>query len=372
MKIFFLICSLANAHGVERTITDKINYMADQGHDVTLVTYEQGQHPYAFELSNKVNYVDLNCRYFTLYKYSVLKRKIKQYAMKRRFKKALNEQILERRPDALVTTTYEGAYMKEIMSFRSIVRIIIESHTAFTHDMQGNTPLERIEKYLYLQVLKQCHLLIALTKGDASCWQKYISHVVSIPNPLPFYFEKLDQQFRKKGRIIAVGRYHPQKRFDRLIDAFALIAEKYPQWYVDIYGEGPDKKTLQDQIDHLSMHERVHLQLPTKDIVSEYLKSELFVFSSDYEGFGLVLLEAMACGVPPVSTDCPFGPSEVIDDGVTGLICKMEVHDLADKIEWMITHEQERKEMGVKAHRTIARYKKEVVMKEWERMYCTT
>ena len=360
---------MANAHGVERTLTDKINYMSDQGHDVTLVTYEQGLHSYVFELSPKVNCVDLDCRFFTLYKYSLVKRLRKLWMMERRFRQALNRLIEERHPDVLVTTTYEGICMNAIMSLRSKVRIIIESHTAFTHDMMGGPFSKRIKNYFSLRTMNNCRLLIALTHGDANCWQKYISHVTSIPNPVSFYCEKIDSQSRENGRIIAVGRFHPQKRFDRLINAFSGIAMKYPLWHIDIYGEGPDKDVLQEQIDNLGLHNRINLMRPTLDIQSEYLRSELFVFSSDYEGFGLVLIEAMSCGVPPISTDCPFGPSEIIEDGVSGLLCKMDVLDLAAKMEWMIVHEIERKEIGVNAYKAAARYKKENVMKEWEAAY---
>ena len=360
---------MANAHGVERTLTDKINYMAEHGHQVTLVTYEQGQHPYVFELSSMVSCVDLDCRYFTLYRHSFPKRLVKQWAMKRHFRQALSQLVSERQPEVLVTTAYERVYMKAIVSLRRQVRIIVESHTAFTHDFMGGSLLRRIRNYLFLNTLKKCDLLIALTAGDAACWKQHMDYVVSVPNAVSVYSENISLQNRVPGRIIAVGRFHPQKRFDRLIDAFALIADRYPQWHVCIFGEGPDKDALQLQIDTLSMQKRIRLMPSTKGIMTEYLKSEMFVLSSDYEGFGLVLVEAMACGVPPVSTDCPFGPSEIIEDGVSGLLCKMEVQDLADKMEWMIMHDQERHEIAKQAHLSVARYRKDVILRDWESVY---
>ena len=369
MRVFFLICSMANAHGVERTLTDKINYMAEQDHQVTLVTYEQGNHPYVFELSPKVNCVDLDCRYFTLYKYSILKRLKEQWIMRRHFKHALLRLIEEQSPEVLVTTTYEGVYMNVVMSLRNKVRIVIESHTAFTHDIRNDSMINRIQKFFYLQTLKKCHLLITLTRGDASFWQQYLTHVTSVPNPVSFYPDSVDYGLREHGRIIAVGRYYPSKRYDRLIDAFSLIAVKYPQWHIDIFGEGPDEDILQKQVDDLGLHDRIKLLMPTKNIVSEYVRSEMFVFSSDYEGFGLVLVEAMACGVPSVSTNCPYGPPEIIEDERTGLLCNMNVQDLANKMEWMMTHDKERKEMGIMAHQAASRYKKENVMREWIHAY---
>ena len=93
------------------------------------------------------------------------------------------------------------------------------------------------------------------------------------------------------------------------------------------------------------------------------------MLSSDFEGFGLVISEAMSCGIPVVSTDCPFGPSEIIEDGKTGLLAKMDVNDLSEKMEWMITHEEERKSMGIQAYEAAARYKKDVIVPEWEKAY---
>ena len=99
------------------------------------------------------------------------------------------------------------------------------------------------------------------------------------------------------------------------------------------------------------------------------MESDFLVLSSDSEGFSLVLIEAMSCGVPVVSVACPFGPSEIVENGVTGLLTKMDVSDLAEKMEWMIDHEKERLEMGKKARIAAKKYQKETVMKEWERVY---
>ena len=105
------------------------------------------------------------------------------------------------------------------------------------------------------------------------------------------------------------------------------------------------------------------------DIYTEYQRSQFFVLSSDFEGFGLVIVEAMACGIPVVSTDCPYGPSEIVEDAKSGLLAKMDVQDLAAKMEWMITHEEERIAMGIAARQAAARYRKEIIMPQWEQAY---
>lgn len=369
MNIVFLIRSVANKGGLERTITDKVNALANMGHTVTLVTYEQGCHPYAFPIEPTVRCVDLACRYYTIYKFPLFKRLYEDWKMKRRFAKKMRAFVNQVRPDVFVTPTLTSEFMDVIMSLRLQTRVVIESHTAFTHDMRGEGLVERIHKYALLRSVKRCDLLIALTMDDTECWIQHVRNVVTVSNPLTLYPETLSHPSKESGRIVSVGRLEPQKRFDRLIKAFSLIACKYPLWYIDIYGEGGDKVALQSLIEENGLAKQIHLKGVTSDVYSEYERSQFFVFSSDYEGFGLVLIEAMACSVPCVSTDCPFGPSEIIEDGKTGLLSKMDVEDLAEKMEWMITHEEERKAMGIAARQAAARYRKEIVMPQWEQAY---
>lgn len=369
MNIVFLIRSVAKKNGVERTITDKVNALANMGHTVTLVTYEQCNHPYAFPIDEKVHCVDIDCRYYTIYKHPWFKRLFEVWKTKCRFEKNIRAFVNQVHPDVIVTTTYIKEFMDVVMSLRYQTRVVVESHTAFTHDMMGGTIIDRIRKFGLLCSVKQCDLLIALTMNDTECWSQHIRNVATVSNPLTFYPEILYHPSKESGRIISVGRLEPQKRFDRLIKAFSLIACKYPLWYIDIYGEGGDKVALLRLIEENGLANQIHLKGVTSDVYSEYERSQFFVFSSDFEGFGLVLIEAMACSIPCVSTDCPYGPSEIIEDGKTGLLSKMDAKDLAEKMEWMITHEEERKAMGIAARQAAARYRKEIVMPQWEQAY---
>ena len=149
-----------------------------------------------------------------------------------------------------------------------------------------------------------------------------------------------------------------------------MIADKFPGWHVDIFGDGNEKENLRRQIAEMKLEDRVIIHEPTKAIYDEYKRSEMLVLCSEHEASPLVLVEAMACGVPCVSLDCPNGPREIITDGKTGLLAENDnVEDLSAKIEWMIIHESERNEMGQAARKFAATRQLHVVMTKWERLY---
>ena len=224
--------------------------------------------------------------------------------------------------------------------------------------------------YSPFKAIRKADVLVALTEHDASSWRlHHQKKVIVVPNPVSYYTDKNVIKPKVKGRIITVGRLAEQKRLDRLIEAFALISDDYPEWFVDIFGDGSLRDVLEGLIRKNRLLGRVNIYPSIRNIMEEYQRSQFFVLSSDYEGFGLVLVEAMACGIPVVSTDCPHGPSDIIDDGNTGLLTKMDVKDMAKKMEWMITHDRDRVIMGEKAYEAAANFKIDVIMPKWEAIY---
>ena len=212
--------------------------------------------------------------------------------------------------------------------------------------------------------------MVALTDGDANDWRKYVSKVLVIPNPVTYYPQKIFQYNGKRKRIICVGRLHEQKGFDMLIDAFAQISNQCQDWTVDIFGDGSDKALLLSKIKHYCLEERVVINSPTSQIYDEYMRSDFLVLSSRYEGFPLVLNEAMSCGIPCVAFRCKYGPEDAIEDGVNGLLAENgNIDDLANKILWMIMHPEERLRMGIRARETSLNYDIQSIMNKWTDLF---
>lgn len=373
MKIIYIAPMLHPVGGLERTLTDKANYLVNKGHDVMFLTYMQGGEKVYYDLDSRVRQCDIACPFFSLYRFPAYARISHYLKLKQQFRERMKEVIDGFKPDTIVITIPNTEdFIHDMVKVANHVRVVVESHLAMQYHLSRKPFFERLLYRLTppIKAIRKANLLVALTQRDAHSWHKRrVPHVAVVPNPSTYYASDIGHVEKKEGRIIAVGRLTDQKRFDRMIDAFSLIASQHPTWSLDIYGEGKLHDTLLEQIGRLGLSGRVRLNAPSHDIISEYKRSQFLALSSDYEGFGLVIIEAMACGIPVVSTDCPCGPSEIITDGVTGLLAKMDVKSLADKMEWMITHDKEREQMGVKAHEASARYQIDMVMQEWENVY---
>lgn len=378
MRILIMHRSFALVGGAERVITDKANYLAKAGHQLMLVSYEQGTHPLPYELHPSVQYRDLDCRFFTLSEYSMPMHLYHFYRLKRKFRQNLRTVIREFNPDVVVLASDWQTLMGDVIDSVGPIPVIAEFHNTYDYVMRKVGVSEgwlksKIIQLYYRQTirdLKKCAQLVVLTESDARCWRHHFKNVSVIPNPVTLYPEVIDDVPKDPGRIIFVGRFNHEKRIDRLITAFSMIADKYPDWHVDIFGDGIKKECLMRQIADLKLESRVIIHKPTKAIYDEYKRSEMLVLCSEHEASPLVLVEAMACGVPCVSLDCPNGPREIINDGKNGLLAKNgDVQDLSAKIEWLITHENERCEMGYNARRFASTRILSVVMEEWTLLY---
>ena len=301
---------------------------------------------------------------------NIIIRPFLKFVFKQRFRNRLQNKIFSFLPEALVIPSNLAEFMGITISMVKYVPVVLECHSTHMEFLESSQKLrKRLRNHMIMSFAKRCSLLITLTEGDACYWHQFCRKVVTVPNPLSYYPERIIKKSSNGRRIICVARLQTVKRIDRLIEAFALISNKYPDWYVEIYGDGPEKMSLQQMIEDRGLQGKISILPPTVDIYKKYMESDFLVLSSDSEGFSLVLIEAMSCGLPAVSVACPFGPSEIVENGMTGLLTKMDVQDLAEKMEWMIIHEKERLQMGEQARIAAKKYQKGTVMKEWERAY---
>lgn len=375
MKIVYLHEHLISVGGLERIFIQKMNYLAERLHyDVYLVTTSQGNHPFSFPLSKQVKHFDLDINFHLRYRYPYPKRLWIRLKLDSLFKTRAQEMMDRIDPDFIIGTT---AWRPEVICrLKGRAKKIMESHCAKSYISMPDTRTtsfvkDKLNKYATRRRLraaeKYSDAVITLTRTDAKAWEK-ARKVYVIPN----FTEYMPPQSStcEIPRAIAVGRLSYQKGFDRLVSIWSIVNKRFPDWKLDIYGEGICKEALKKQIGELHLDKIVTIHPFTKDILQEYLSSSLFVLSSNYEGFALVLLEAMACGLPCVSFDCPNGPADIIQNGETGLLVKNgDLEGFTNAICHLLADQEERKELGRKAKQEIMNYSPEKVMLQWDRLF---
>jgi glycosyltransferase involved in cell wall biosynthesis len=215
--------------------------------------------------------------------------------------------------------------------------------------------------------LKQLDRFVVLTEEDKSAWSE-LQNICVIPDPLSFVPSQ--HSTLKEKRVIAVGRYVYQKGFDLLLHAWAKIEKQYPDWQLAIFGDGNREPYLQ-QMKVLGVDSsRCHLNGPTTDIQKEYVNSSVFAFTSRFEGFGMVLIEAMACGLPVVSFACPCGPMDIVKDGEDGLLVENgNDEDLADKLLYLMADDKRRRQMADAALKNSQRFNVDYIAERWKKIF---
>lgn len=377
MKIFFCIHGLYNSGGMERVLTEKVNYLRKiYKYEIIIIISEgKGKKNY-FDLDNEIKIINLDIGYHNIKNQTnqLLKRlilKIKEMVHLYKFKKIVKEY----EPDIIISLGDESRYVccNQKIKGKKLLEIHFDYETFLGRRKNDSFFWKSYNIYKHFkqrQIIKQYDKLIVLTEEDKNKWLKKekIKDIKSIPNPLPFYPEKISTC--KNKTIISVGRLVEQKGYNDLIEVWSKLFQKYPEWKLEIYGDGPLRKELQEKIDTLGMDSSLLLKGADKNIMERYLESSIYVMTSKYEGMPMVLLETMACGLPVVSFDCPCGPKDIIKDGEDGfLIRNRDLDEMAKKLEFLIKNENQRKIMGKKAHENIARYSKEKVMLQWKNLF---
>ncbi|WP_433224282.1 glycosyltransferase family 4 protein [Microtetraspora malaysiensis] len=214
--------------------------------------------------------------------------------------------------------------------------------------------------------------VVTLTQADTARYAAVLdgtgTELASIPNALtPGERRPADLADRI---VVAAGRLTRQKGFDLLIEAFADVADAYPDWQLRIYGDGKERARLRQLIHRRHLYNHVFLMGGTTALEEEFAKSAVFVLSSRFEGFGMVLVEAMAHGLPVAAFDCPHGPGEIVTHGTDGLLVPpRDVSGLAAAIGRLIADEPLRHRLGSAARATAGYYAMDDIRLRWERLF---
>lgn len=369
MKIIYCTHSTYNPGGMERVLLNKVTYLSRlSGWEVAVVTTDQHQRPPFYPFPANVRMTDLEINYSDDNEKGVW-RKITGYLRKRKEHKKKLTALLQKEKADIVISLYpsESSFIPAI---KDGSKKVLELHYCKFFRLQYGRKglLGLIDKWRTCQdeqIVRRFDKFVVLTHEDRGYWGS-LSNIEVIPNAAMNISGHYSDVTRK--RLIAVGRLDYQKGFDRLIRAWGIVQQNvaFRDWQLDIFGQGEWQEMLQWMIDERNLQNTLRLNQPTNSIGDEYAKSSLIVMTSHYEGFGMVLVEAMACGVPAVAFDCKCGPKDIIRHGENGLL----VHDgdiegLAAAMMKLMDDEAYRKRLSDNAKKIISTYSEETVMNRW-------
>ncbi len=369
MKIIYCTHSTYNPGGMERVLLNKVTYLSALPEwEVSVVTTDQHQRPSFYPFPEKVRMTDLEINYSDDNDKGIWK-KITSYLCKRKeHKRKLTALLLKEKPDIVVSLyPSESSFIPDIKDgSKKVLELHFNKFFRIQYGRKGIIGL--IDRWRTRQderIVRRFDKFVVLTNEDKGYWGG-LPNIEVIPNAA-IHVSKNYSEVKNK-RVIAVGRLDYQKGFDRLIQAWKLVQHtgRFSDWKLDIFGQGEWREMLQQMIDKQGLQNTVKINPPTNAILNEYVHSSLLVMSSNYEGFGMVLVEAMSCGVPVISFDCKCGPKDIIQPGINGLLVPNgDIQALADAMMKVMEDEAYRKMLSLNARKVVDTYSEQAIMSQW-------
>lgn len=348
-KICFVMNTM-NAGGAERVVSILANGFSKKDYQVTILVSSNNDSFYS--LNPEVKYKKLSHNYI-----SKNNGKINKYIGRL---KSLIQFFKKEKPDIVITF---------ILNIETIIACKIAGIKVIVSE-RNNPSFD--PPYLVLRMLRK--LVYPLSNGfvfQTNDVREYFGKGIKqksivIPNPLNENLPKKTNDIKRNKTVVSVGRLERQKDHKTLLKAFAIVQRKFPDYKLIIYGEGKLRGELEEKIKSLNMQDSVMLPGKTEDIYNKIINSRVFVFSSLYEGYPNALIEAMALGLPVVSTKCGYGPSEVIKEGYNGFLVPIgNGREMAKKIEYLIENNPEAEQMGRNATELREKLKSDDIINKW-------
>lgn len=345
MKIAMLIYSLQGG-GAERVVSILANAFINKGSDVVVFVFNSDNQ--AYQLSKDIKIIPVNIRG---------KSRLSKILLRL---ESLREGLNREKPDVLLAFAIKNVPYALFASARRKTKVIgLERTNPKVHGFL----LQLIIRY----VSPRCDGFIYQTEGAKLCYPSKIREkAVVISNPIDARGYRKEQYDSTTFRMCSVGRLHPVKDYEMLIQAFSIYRRSGGMGSLDIVGEGDKREELESLVRDLNLEESVQFVGFVHDIQRRLCEYDLFVFSSKMEGMPNALMEAMAVGLPCISTDCEFGPGELIESGRNGLLVPVgDAEKMAEAIRWMENHKDERGKMGREARKITDKYSVDRVVDEY-------
>lgn len=355
-NICFTIRNIDCGGGTERVGLRVANALAEYGYNVWMVDYDSKRHQPFFETHP-------NLKLWTILSHGGFERKMRWHFWYGTWK--LRRFLKKNKIDVVIDIdTFNANWTAKAVRGLGI-KWIAWDHFDFeyTKGWKRTEALQMIKKDAFALVLitkelRETYLHKTDFKG---------SFIRQIYNPLSF---ELDYPINHKGqkKVLAMGRIAPQKGFDLLLKSWLIVEKQVNDWSLEIVCGYGDYKALENEAKAMGC-KNIICSGPTTNVPKVMNSASIFALSSRFEGFGLVLTEANACGIPAVSYNCPVGPKEIINDGIDGFLVEQEnIEQFAEKLLILIKNDYLREEMGKKAFESSKRFAMKNILKEWVKL----
>ena len=360
MKILYITNQVCGPAGLERVLSIKTRYLIEEyGYDIHILTLNQGDTPLFYDFHPDIIYHDIAAignpiTYFSAYR------------------KGLRNVVEMCQPDIISVCDdgIKGFFVPKWVS--KPCPMIYERHVSQNVEQttDGQSFVSKFSFTLKKKVMhwgaRQYDAFVVLTEDNTAEWD--LENIKVISNPLSFYPEDSSNLDRKV--VLAVGRQSFQKGYDRMLQSWKIVQDSHPDWQLHIYGKIDPELQLDAEAKRLGVETSVSFYPPVKNIQDKYQEASIYVMPSRFEGFGMVLIEAMSCGVPVISYDCPCGPADIITENEDGfLIPNGDIAAFAKAIDQLITDQSLRQSMGQKAKKNSKRYLPKHIVPQWHRLF---
>jgi GalNAc-alpha-(1->4)-GalNAc-alpha-(1->3)-diNAcBac-PP-undecaprenol alpha-1,4-N-acetyl-D-galactosaminyltransferase len=349
-----LVTGTLEGGGAERVLSDMANYWAQRGYGVTVATWSAATVADFYPLDPRVrrSWLDVHAP-----NDSILARLRSNFARILRLRRLLSEA----KPHAVLSFIHTSNVLTILAAMGLGVRIVVSERMQPAVD----PTLSFVWRILRRLAYPWSDAIVGQT-DDAARWiaQHCGKQAIAIANPLRRLPEPCAE---RETLILAVGRLSHQKGFDLLLHAFARLAPAFPGWTVAIAGVGDQRDALIRLCDTMKLTGRVELLGQVRDAESWMARAGLVVQPSRFEGFPNVVLESMAMGAAVISTDCPSGPADLIEDGVNGRLVPVDDIDALGRVmSELMSNAQDRARLGLEAQKVRQRYRQDLIMAQWE------
>ncbi len=353
-----LVVHSLSAGGAQRVVAEMANHWAKLGWDVAVVTLA-GTSEDHFQLLPGVHRVALDLMRDSSHALAALGNNLRRVRRLRRAIRSCDPQVV-------VSFIDKTNVLTLLATWGTRIPVIVAERTDPRQHSIG-----RLWSWLRRRTYPLARAVVVQTESVRRALDNLGSNVHVIPNGVAAVSPShttAELGHESSRYIIGMGRLSPEKGFDRLIDAWSMIADEHPSWKLRIYGEGPERSQLENLVQRQATR-RVELPGQTTEPEMAYSTATIFVLPSLYEGFPNALLEAMACGLPVISFDCPSGPAEIIRHEVDGLLVPAsDTEALAQAMDWLISDSVLRETLGRRAREVSDRFSTAESYRRWEEL----